>query len=305
MNAVRAQGHGSASATQLVRDFPAVRRMTEHGPVHITAHGRTEAVLISHADFELLATGTGLEDRQAEWKLSLTLESIESQVLIVDDDMVISGVNRAICQVFGMSAEEMVGKRVAELATNPTDLFIVRRMQEVLISGVPEVLVIPSVRRPDRTTRYNLKPWPGGAALFADDVTEREKMRDKAIADQATDCSLEALGGIGQAHVQSNGTIISSGAGLSKMVGSSANLLAGARLQSLFDPMSRSVVDKALIEKSTEARTYRVNFLRNGVSAVPAVLSVATYWTAEHHACASIILFAQDFENRKSVSDVA
>ena len=56
-------------------------------------------------------------------------------------------------------------------------------LAEVLASGQPETTIAPSSHRPDRTIRFTMKPWPRGVALFADDITEREKSRDRKIAD--------------------------------------------------------------------------------------------------------------------------
>jgi hypothetical protein len=159
-----------------------------------------------------------------------------------------------------------------------------------LVSGQPEVIVVPSSHRPDRTLRFTMKPWPQGVALFADDITEREAFRDGKIADDATDAALESLGGVGLAKVQSNGTILTPSTGLGQMVGSTVDTLTGARLQSLFDPRSRPLLAEALKGASSDSQRYEVHYLRHGVTITPAILSVAPYWTAEHHACAAVVL---------------
>lgn len=284
------QSQSFVTATQLVRDFPVVRRMTEQGPVRITSHGRTEAIVLSPQDFEALASGQGGDNERLEWKLSLTLDTIETHVLILDEELNIRRANRILGEAFDMPPEDMIGRHISLLGNNPTDQFVVQRLTEVLRSGQPESIVIPSSHRPGRTIRFNMKPWPKGVALFADDITEREKSRDRKIADDAIDCSLDALGGVGIAYVQSNGTILSSNLGFSHMVGSPADSLTGARLQSLFDPRSRSVVNRALEEASSETRCYEIHYLRNGVTIVPALISITPYWTAEHHACAAVAL---------------
>lgn len=279
-----------ATATQLVRDFPLVRRMTEQGPVRITSHGRTEAIMLSPQDYSHMSSGNFVDSERLEWKLSLVLDSIETHVLILDENLNIRRANRVAGETYAIPPEEMSGKPLSSFVATPTDQFVAQRLAEVLISGQPEITVVPSSHRPDRTIRYTMKPWPRGVALFADDITEREKSRDRKIADDATDAALEALGGMGTAHVQSNGTIISSSMGLCQMVGSSMETLAGARLQSLFDPRSRTILNEALRGTSSEGRCYDVHYLRNGVTITPAILSVAPYWTAEHHASAAIVL---------------
>lgn len=293
--AAPSQSQPSATATQLVRDFPLVRRMTEQGAVRITSHGRTEAIMMSPDDFARLCTGHGVESNRVEATLSLVLDSIDTHILILDENLVIRRANRAACETYGIPMGEIVGKPVSTLVTRPTDRFLVQRLAEVLRSGQTETTIVPSSFRPERTIRFTMRPWPQGVALFADDVTEREAIRDRKIADDATDAALEALGGVGTAQVQSNGTIIVPSIGLGQMVGSTIETLTGTRLQNLFDPHSRTILNEALMGTSTEARRYDVHYLRNGVTVTPAVVSVVPYWTAEHHACAAVVLHDTQF----------
>lgn len=284
------QSQPFVTATQLVRDFPLVRQMADQGPVRITSHGRTEAIILSPQDYTALTTAKQTDNSLLEWKLSLVLDSIDIHILILDETMRIHRTNRFFAESFATPVEELIGKNAASLVNSPSDHFIVQRLAEVLASGQPEVIVVPSPQERGRILRVTMKPWPGGVALFAEDITEREQFRDRKIADDATDLSLESLGGIGIAHVQSNGTILMSSLALTHMVGSPTDSLVGARLQNLFDPACRTMVSDALKETSAESRCYDVRYLRQGVKLVSAMLSVTPYWTAEHHACAAVAL---------------
>lgn len=282
--------HASVTATQLVRDFPDARRLAESGPVRVTSHGRTDVVILSPRDYAALTTEKQTDESRLEWKLSLVLDSIETHVLILDENMCIQRTNRFFAESFAMPIEELIGKNAAALVNSPSDHFVVQRLSEVLASGQPEVIVVPSPHDQGRILRVTMKPWPGGVALFAQDITEREHFRDRKIADDATDFSLDSLGGVGIAHVQSNGTILMSSLALTHMVGSPADSLVGARLQNLFDPACRAIVSEALKATSSDSQCYDVRYLRQGVKLVPAMLSVTPYWTAEHHACAAVAL---------------
>jgi PAS domain S-box-containing protein len=285
----------SVTATQLVRDFPEARRLIDKGPVHVTSHGRTDVVMLSPQDYAALTDKQRPDASRIEWKLSLVLDSIDTHVVILDELLNIRRANRPFGEFLAMAADDLVGRNFASLATRPSDQFIIQRLTEVLRSGQPEVLVVPSSQDPTRIFRATMKPWPGGVALFAEDITERERSRDRKIADDATDAAADALGGIGFAQVQSNGTILSSTLALAHMLGSPADCLTGARLQNLLDPGCRSLVDDALKETSSDARCYQVRYLRQGVTLMPAALSVTPYWTAEHHACAAIALHDPHF----------
>lgn len=250
---------------------------------------------MSPQDFAGLAAGSGSDSERLEWKLSLILDTIETHVLILDDEMHIRRANRPLLEAFTITQEEIFGKHASILISNPTDQFVLQRLAEVLRSGQPETIIAPSSHRADRVIRYTMKPWPKGVALFSDDITEREKIRDRKIAENAVGAALDELGGVGFAHVQSNGTILDSSISLSHMVGSPSDALAGARLQSLFDPRSRTTVNEALKETGSSSLCYEVQYLRNGVNVTPAVISVTPYWTAEHHACAAVVLHDPNF----------
>lgn len=290
MSAGPSQAQSSVTATQLVRDFPEVRRLAEKGPVRVTSHGRTDVVVLTPEQYAELTAGSQTDPSPLEWKLSLILDSIETHVLILDQDLRIKRVNRFFADTSSIPMDELIGRSLSTLIHKPSDQFILQRLNEVLRSGQPETFVVPSPQYEGRMIRVTMKTWPGGVALFAEDVTERETFRDKKIADHAIDASLDALGGLGVAQVQSNGTILSSSVALANMVGSPANTLTGARLQNLFDPGCRSVISDALKDGTSESRCYDVRYLRRGVEVVPAVLSVTPYWTAEHHACAAAVL---------------
>lgn len=286
------QPQSAVTATQLVRDFPEVRRLAERGPVRVTSHGRTDVVVLSPEQYAALTRETArpTEESRLEWKMSLILDSVETHVLILDEEMRIQRTNRFFTDAFATPPEDLIGKTLASLVEKPAEQFIVQRLSEVLRSGQPEVFVVPSPQHEGRIARVSMKPWPGGVALFAEDITEREAYRDKKIADDATDGSLDALGGLGLAQVQSNGAILSSSMALAHMVGSAPESLTGARLQNLFDPTSRSVVSDALKNTTSESQCHDVRYLRRGVEVVPALLSTTPYWTAEHHACVAVVL---------------
>jgi PAS domain S-box-containing protein len=293
----------SVTATQLVRDFPEARRLVDKGPVHVTSHGRTDVVMLSPQDYSALTTQQQPDASHIEWKLSLVLDSIETHVMILDEQLNIRRINRHFAESFGVSADDVAGRNILNLGTRPADQFIVQRLGAVLRSGQPEVLVVPSPQDAARILRVTMKPWPGGVVLFAEDVTERERTGDRKIADDATDAAVDALGGVGFAHVQSNGVILSSTKALAHMLGSPADSLTGARLQNLFDPSCRSLVNDALKDTSSAQRCHEVRYLRHGVTLAPATLSVSPYWTAEHHACAAIVLHDPQFIARDCSSE--
>lgn len=280
----------SATATQLVRDFPEVRRMADFGPVRITSHGRTELVMLSPSEFAQIANGDSADVNRLAGKLTIVLDNIDTAVLIFDETLHVRAANPAMCQLVDSDEGQIIGLHATELVTHPSHRYTADRLAEVHRSGCAEVLTAASARDLTRTLQIRLKPWPGGVALFADDITDRMRFADTVIADSMMDRSLAAVDGIGTAQVRSCGTILTASKGLAQMAGASAAALVGARLQNLVSPQSRAIINDALLRSTDESRRYEIEYIRNGMSAVPATMTVTSYWTAEHHACAAVAL---------------
>lgn len=263
--------------------------MAGHGPVHITSHGHTELVLLSPYDFAQIIEG-GTDTSRLEGKLALVLDTIETAVLIFDENLYVRQANQAMCMLVDSDESTLLGLHASALVTHPSHRYTIERLAEVRRSGHAEVLTAASGRDATRTLQLHLKPWPKGVALFADDITDRMRFGDTVIADGTMDRSLAGLDGVGVAHVRSCGTILSSSNGLAQMARVSTTSLVGARLQNLVSPQSRAIVNDALLLHSDEPRRYQVEYLRNGVSVAPAAMVVTSYWTGEHHACAAVAL---------------
>lgn len=280
----------AVTATQLVRDFPQVRSMAENGPVNITSHGRTELVMLNPESYATMALCSGPDASVFDGNLSFILDSINTAVLIMDESLHIVGVNKTLHEAIGFDREILIGKHVSFLADTASGMFLVDRFAEVLRSGQPETLVMPTATRPGQTALMNIKPWQGGVVLFSEDVTERTKLRDRIVSEHAIDISLGGIQGLGIAYVQSSGEILSASLGLAHMTGSGAATLRGARFQTLLDPRQRSLIDDALNETLSQPKRFEVSYLRDGTTVTPASLMVTPYWTAEYRACAALVL---------------
>lgn len=296
MTAIQSQEAFRATATQLVRDFPEVRRLADRGPVQITSHGRTELVMLSPDHFAQIADVGISDSARVEGKLAITLDTIETAVLIFDENLRVRRANRAICALLDTDEGQLLGLKAADLVSHPSHRYTIERLAEVRRSGHAEVLTAVSARDATRTLQIQLKPWPNGVALFADDITDRMRFADLQIANTMMDRSIAAIGGIGAAQVRSCGTILSGSAGLAQMAGVSQKALVGARFQSLLAPQSRAEAGEAILAVTDAPRRRVVDYLRNGVKASPATMVVTSYWTAEHHACAAIALHDAEWQ---------
>ena len=278
------------TATQLVRDFAQVRRMAESGPVHVSSHGHTELVVLGANIFDKFQSNNDPDVSRIEAKFETVMQSIETMVAILDQNLCIRRVNTAYLETLDVIETEIIGKSIEELATTPSDHFLIHRIGDVCRSGIAEVLTHPSWNRPGRTLRIKIRPWHMGVAIFSDDVTERVQARDRIGEDISLDHALSAIPGVGVAKVKSCGTILSGSIGLARMLGTSEAALVGMRVQQIFDPRSRLQVEDALTQSSMEPARCQVEYLRQGIDCAKCTLIVSPFWSSEHRASATMIL---------------
>ncbi len=287
----------TVTATRLVRDLPEIRRIAEHGPVHITSHGRTELVLVTP---EVLAKmnasePTGLADAaRLDAKLSGVLDAIESAVVILDEDMRIRRFNQAFVEMFNTESDDLIGRSISDMARTPNGQFIVQHVQEVIRSKFGETLNMPAADQIDRQISIVMRPWQGGAIVVTTDITEKVKSQDQAMSRIAFEQGQAMLGGLGHVLVQSCGTIVWASQGLADMCGSTKDAMVGSRVQRIFDPGNRESVETALTSQSTKPKLLPARFLLSGTKMVPVQLAISSYWSREHHACAAIVIKIAD-----------
>lgn len=140
MTAIPPQEAFRATATQLVRDFPEVRRLVDRGPVQITSHGRTELVMLSPDHFAQIAEVGTTDSTRLEGKLAIILDTIETAVLIFDENLRVRRANRALCALLDTDEGRLIGLGAAELVTHPSHRYTIERLAEVQRSGHAEVL---------------------------------------------------------------------------------------------------------------------------------------------------------------------
>lgn len=246
--------------------------------------------MLSPDYFAQIADTASIDTSRLEGKLAITLDTIDTAVLIFDEELRIRRANQAVCALVDTDEAQLIGLHASALVTHPSHRYTIERLADVQRSGQAEVMTAASARDATRTLQIQLKPWPNGVALFADDITDRMRFADLQITNAMMDRSLAALGTVGTAQVKSCGTILAGSGGLAQMAGVLPQTLVGVRLQSLLAPQARTPAGEAFLTACDEPRRYTVDYLRNGMTAASATMVVTSYWTAEHHACAAVTL---------------
>jgi PAS domain-containing protein len=268
------------TSTQLVRDLASIRSSAAIAPVGIASHSRVELVLMTAWAYQsLLAGQAGAQPANLDAKLTTLLDSIDSQVLILDSDLKIRRMNRAFQVALGLQDPPVAGEPILGLLPSATGEFFVRRMQEVLESGSPTEFEFPATVRPGRIYRVRILPWPGGVLQISDDVTDRLAAVERDLAFTAVRRSFTALGGLGSGTIDDRGMIIDIDQGLADLLGTDASQIIAIRLSALFDPRERSAIDDAIASEES-AMVLDTCLVRRSTDVLPVRLAFSRYFTS-------------------------
>ncbi len=267
------------SATHAARNFSNVRRKARTGPVVISSHNKDRQVLI---DFDLYeALGRRGNDSAAferlSAKLSLTLDSIDTYVCILDTEFRIRRINDALLGALGRDGAALTGAAIEDIFNAPSFRYVIERVHEVVENQVAARFEQPSPLSTDRILSFRIKPWFGGVGVFADDVTEKAISRENRVRVKSLQTAVSAFGDMGYGTIDAAGTIVEAARPLANLVGAPTGSLQGSKFVSLFGPGSRNAVEAA-VRTADDSQMLDVELLVGGVRAQNARLSLSAYW---------------------------
>lgn len=280
----------TATLTDVVRDMPRVRAMLEHGPVQITSHKRNEFVMVPQSDFDRMSSLSNVEVHDIDEKLRLVLDTVSTFIMIMDNTLRVRRANKPFLDYFGYSSGDVIGHQFGNIAKTANDSFILICAQQVLESGQEKRFELPSSHREGRFFRYVIRPWPGGVAIFADDVTEQTRATENIMQELARDQASKELGGVGSGIVDSNGTILRASLGLAVLLGVKRRLLNDASIYRVLSPGSREKVEKCLERRGLETETIEIEYLTDGAELAPARMICSPFSSGRFQNCTAFII---------------
>ncbi|MCH2488180.1 MAG: PAS domain-containing protein [Erythrobacter sp.] len=276
--------------TEVVRDMPRVRALLDHGPVQITSHKRNEFVMMPQSDYERLTASSAADARGLEDKLELVLESVSSPIMIMDSELRVRRVNKAFLDYFSYTPADVIGHQMAGLAQTAGDNYILICTRQVLESGKEKSFEMASSHREGRFFRFTIRPWPGGVALFADDITEQSRATEHIMQELARDQASKEIGGIGSGVVDANGTIRNASLGLAVLLGVRRRLLIGASLYRILSPECREPVERCLQKRGLDTETLEIDYLASGAALAPAKIVFSPFSSGRFQDCNAFII---------------
>ena len=280
----------SATLTEVVRDMPRVRAMLDHGPVQITSHKRNEFVMVPQEEFERMASLSGVEKQGIDEKLSLVLDAVSSSIIIMDNTLRIRRTNKAFLDYFGYRESDVIGHQLAGLAKTATDNYLVNCIKQVQESGREKRFEMASSHREGRFIHFTIRPWPGGVALFADDITEQTRATEHVMQELARDQASKHIGGIGSGVLDANGVIRNASLGLAVLLGVRRRLLIGASIYRVLSPACREQVERCLHRRGLETETIEIEYLASGAEFATARMVCSPFAIGQLQDCVAFII---------------
>ena len=270
--------------------MPRVRAMLDHGPVQITSHKRNEFVMVPQAEYERMASLSGVEKQGIDEKLRMVLEAVSSSIIIMDGTLRIRRANKAFLDYFGYKGSDVIGRQLTSLAKTAADNYIVNCAKQVQESGQEKRFEMASSHREGRYISFTIRPWPGGVALFADDITEQTRATERVMQELARDQASKQIGGIGSGVVDSNGVIRNASLGLAVLLGVRRRLLIGASIYRVLSPDCRDRLERCLQQRGLETETIEIEYLASGAEFARARMVCSPFAIGQLQDCFAFII---------------
>ncbi len=265
----------TVSATELVRHFASLARDAINEPVHILNHGKPYLSLVHTKILSGLAQSTAQSSAESRLraKLDIILDNIQNVVLLVDDNLDIIRGNREAISFFQLSEEDMRSVSVYRIIKGLQGSIVLNSLERVRKTHVSEIFEI-QMANPRRLMKFKIVPFPGGFAIFAEDVTlsfytRREDSFAFNLQELVANSPFIAFG-----TLDMRGVIETVSPALAKMIGSEPERMIGLRFPGLIDTESRADLSRELELVTTHDAilAQNVNLLNKDGEIIPSYL---------------------------------
>jgi prevent-host-death family protein len=221
------------SAAEITRNFGMWQDRAGQGPLVVTHHGRPRCVLLSAESYRAIAESGALDEEGGETSrhgiaYALLAERIDAGLVEVDAGLAITRANGVAGLLLHRSAEQLVGRALAEVAPTLGTGFPGARLRRAARDGEEARFDCPM--SDGAGLSVHAFPWPGGAALLLRRAGTGEAA-ERAMAEAgARDAALATHGGVGTARLTVRGTIAEADPAFAAMAGFDAKRLTGVRV---------------------------------------------------------------------------
>lgn len=269
------------TATNFVRNFATYARNAKFEPIHIVNHGRPAWSLVATEDLARLADSQFDDggERRIRAKLDIVLDMVPTLIILIDENLHVLRANPAARRFFQFSDEEIRGASLSRILNNPKQDFLLRAVERVCNSGAAETFEMDSVDASIRTFQVKIVPFPGGTALFADEITHALAIRQADALAVAFANVIDASPELARGIINMRGVIVSASAAFVKLVGTDETRILGVRFAGIFDASSRADISDAVENLLSEGVpfTQAANLLTQNAPSAPVIVSATSY----------------------------
>ncbi|UZW53834.1 PAS domain-containing protein [Sphingobium sp. JS3065] len=236
------------TATALIRHFAVHSRQALTEPVHILNHGHVGLTLISTESFLRLSADRhrpANPDHPAA-QLDVLLDMIPTQVILADQELNLTRINLAARKRLEVSEQEVRGAPLSQVLARPDHHFVLRALERVRDTGVPEEFEQSFTGRLSLVYRVQISAFPGGFAILADEVTDRLSLRTQDARIAAYENLTDSLPGLARGAFNVRGMVTDMSPALADLVGTEESRILGVRFAALFDGSSRGAISDAV-----------------------------------------------------------
>lgn len=231
------------TASALVRQFGIWQERAAKAPVYVLHRGRPRLVLTSIDVMEALCVPHEQATERQPQSVVL-LDGVEDLVVFFDNDTRITTMGRAARVYF--KAPEPAGATLSQIAPGAAAAFLEEAVRRVTATGLAETIEVAALRYADRQLAATIAPCPGGAVLFARDVSRREELRRVAAGLTATDQALTVLADVAAVRINLRGYLEAPTRSLAALTGVSLETLENVRFVTLVELASRVALGDAI-----------------------------------------------------------
>lgn len=246
------------TATDLIRHFAAHSRHALSEPVHIMNHGHVSLTLISTELFRRLSHGEQrpFDHEHLAAQLDVLLDLIPTQVILADQHLNLLRINLAARRRLEVSEQDVRGVALSRVLNGPDHHFILRALERVCDTGLPEAFELNVSGPPPLVYRVQAMAFPGGFAVLIDKIIDRVTLRAQDARIAAYENLIDGLPGLARGAFNVRGILTEMSPALAHLVGTEEDRIAGVRFATLFDASIRSEISDAMERLLTAGKPF-------------------------------------------------
>src|SRR3546814_254262 len=197
------------SASQLVRRFGHWQNVASELPVFVLHHGNPRWALISIPLLSNLADEADHDAGDARLAAlhDITLDHMRNMMIVLDSDLVITGINAAARAYLSVSERDAVGRPLDAIMPEARRMLLADAAARVRDTGVGETFDFESGLFANRRLQAQFAPFDRGVALFLDDMSLTDDLAAARTSADGLAALCEASGRVATGRLTARGLI--------------------------------------------------------------------------------------------------